>query len=221
MKKENFYSRYFTWDDPIIRDFSYGSLYAEFYNRGWWSRVYEYEWAKNVAIDFFGNISDKTAIDIATGIQHPNIFIMKKAGFFKVVGTDVFDKKDFYYVKHLDGNTEYINDDLLNPKIEDKFDCVSCISMIEHLHPDEQIIAIRNLMHYLKPKGCLIVTFDMPGFEYKTDLCLYKKILSDSGFTCFYKDVREQDIVKTSKCDNAEKSLKKLDLSCYRMFAFR
>ena len=203
-----FSSRYFTKDDPIMKDFAWGTLYAEFFQRGWWSRIYEYEWVKEASMAFFQSPSQHTAIDVATGIQHPNIFIMKDAGFSRVVGTDIFDRESFLYFKHLGNNIEYIKDNLLNPRIEDKFDCVSCISMIEHLPPKCQKTAISNLVNYLKPNGCIMITFDMPGFEYKTDLQLYRDVLMEHGLNVFSKEVQDISIVRTSTCHNASQDLR-------------
>ena len=70
----------------------------------------------------------------------------------------------FYYV---------MNDDITNSKIVDKFDLITCVSVIEHI--EQHYAAVRGMINLLKPGGYLILTcpyteqkyvrnvYDLPG----------------------------------------------------------
>jgi len=223
MNSEAFKSRLFVKSDPLIREFSWNDYSVDIFapRRKWWSRPYEYKWIQDVISSYFDFSKDVSALDVATGNDHPGMFILKQLGFYKVIGTDLLKGSDFPNKKYLKEGMEYIQDDILKPQLVDKFDCITFISVLEHFHPDNQRSVLENLISYLKPQGCMVLTFDMPGYDYPTNLSLYKEVLSAKGFS--YKEVEPEDgstIVRSDNCENGG-NLGKYHLSCYRLFAWR
>ena len=50
-----------------------------------------------------------------------------------------------------------IDDDITATRLSDRFDLITCISVLEHIQkPDD---AVRNMFSLLKPKGHLLLTF--------------------------------------------------------------
>ena len=60
-----------------------------------------------------------------------------------------------YYIKQ---------DDIINTNIKDKFDCITCISVLEHIRESNQ--AIKNCAKLLKDKGYLLLTFPYKEDKY-------------------------------------------------------
>lgn len=210
-------SRYFKKDDQRIDNFSWNGTFFEFYNRGWWSRTYEYYWMSNLR-NLLPNIK-VSAIDVATGWVHPGMFILKNSGFDRVVGTDILDINKLVYNNLICDGIEYINDDIVNSKIDEKFNCVCCISVLEHINPKFQKQALTNLIKLVANPGILVMTFDMPGYDYKTDIELYNNIIIDSGMIFEHQDVLDNNKLVSSGCENAEEKIRKMNLSCYRIIA--
>lgn len=216
-------SRLFIKSDPMIKEFRFENLYLNIFEprRKWWSRPYEYKWMGDTSSAYFDFLEPKSAIDVATGNSHPGIFILKKSGFSKVVGTDLFDITSYQHRVHLKDGMQFVKDDILCPKINEKFDCLTCVSVLEHFHPDTQKKALQNMITYLNPNSCIILTFDMPGFDYLTNLPLYKETLSENSFSFREDNLKEGDVVvNSSNCSNAGR-LARRRLSCYRIFAWR
>jgi SAM-dependent methyltransferase len=187
-----------------------------FKKNGWWSRVYEYRWMKDVNEVYFGSSENKSAIDVATGDQHPGMFILESVGFSRVVGTDLFPKQKYRY--SLKSNMEYVCDDIVHSKIIEKFDSVNCISVLEHIDPELQSLALENMIRMVKSGGIIVLTFDMPGFEYKTNLDLYKEILRKNGMSFLEKNA--DNILTTRNYNgNIDSVLVDKNLSCYRIVA--
>ena len=80
---------------------------------------------------------------------------------------------------------------------------------------------MNNIVKFVEKNGCIILTFDMPGYEYKTNLSLYKEILVKNNFEFICEDTKEDDRITTSSSLIAALDLKKMNLSCYRLFAWR
>lgn len=216
-----FSSRLFVKRDALISNFEWNGYTINIMQNRWWSRPFEYKWIEDVCASYFDSLDNRTVIDIATGSTHPGIFILKKLGFKKVIGTDLFDIDLFQPKNFISEGMEYVKDDILNPKIKEKFDCITFISVLEHFHPDNQRKVMENIISYLKDNGCLIFTFDMPGFDYLTNIPLYKEILVENKFSFREVDINKDDIVvKSSNCSNAG-GLARKNLSCYRLFAWR
>jgi len=91
-------------------------------------------------------------LDVGTGITSlPHL--MSNCGFHV---TAIDNITDYWPVGMSNRHYYVINDDITNSKIIDKFDVVTCISVLEHIvnHKD----AIKNMFNLLKPNGHLILT---------------------------------------------------------------
>lgn len=226
--KENldiFSSRLFIKSDPIMESFTWNDFSVNLRDRehkNWWSRPYEYQWMQDVCSSYFSSLADKTVIDIGTGVKHPSIFILKKAGFSKVIGTEIYDVEHFRYKKYLREGTEFIKDSILHPKTTEKFDVVICISVLEHFSASDQKTAMENMIALLKPHGCVIATFDIHKGIVQTSIPpIYRDILIQNSFSFREKPLNEGDIVvKSSNSPNAARLTWK-QLSIYRMFVWR
>jgi len=215
-------SRYVLKTDEKMPTFQWEEELWEFDKLQWWSRPYEYAWMFDCCRAFFGeDIKEKTVIDVATGILHPGMFILKKAGFKRVVGTDLYPLSRHQYNQYINGNISYIQEDILNPSSKEKFDCVTCISSLEHFPSSYHEISILNLMAKCKQSNsCIILTFDMPGFEYETNLNLYKTLLSQNNWKYNCIDAADKEILRSIDC-NTNEECKQKNLSCYRLFAYK
>ncbi|MCK5214101.1 MAG: class I SAM-dependent methyltransferase [Candidatus Omnitrophica bacterium] len=69
-----------------------------------------------------------------------------------------------------------INDDITAPKIKEKFDVITCISVLEHI-PDHHA-ALKGMFSLLNPDGCIILTTYFNENRYVDDV--YK--LPQSGY---------------------------------------
>jgi 2-polyprenyl-3-methyl-5-hydroxy-6-metoxy-1,4-benzoquinol methylase len=112
-----------------------------------------------------------------------------------------------------------MQDNLIDTQITEKFDCVCCISLLEHVMPHFQEQALTNLIKYVRKGGILLLTFDMPGFEYTTDLTLYLKVLRQQRCAVTVEETKEDERISTASSDVADSSLISKNLSCYRIFA--
>ena len=220
LKMDNiFKSRFFKLDDPILADFQWEDINFKIKEKKWWSRVYEYRWLQDCCTRFFIDIKTKNVIDIATGEQHPGLFILSKIGFKNVIGTDIFDIGQYWFRHKLQCSRNYIQEDILQPIIKDKFDCVVAISFLEHLPPESQKLALINMIERVENHGCIILTFDYPFYDYATNLDLYKSILKDRGFYFECENICEKQIMNSANSDCSNEYCKKMSLSCYRIFA--
>lgn len=68
------------------------------------------------------------------------------------------------------------------PFEEASFDGVFCLSVLEHLKPDEPMLAMREMERVLKPGGHLVVTFDVnldPSKPYHFTIDEYRKFVAN------------------------------------------
>lgn len=165
----NLDSRYFTTADPKLSTVVFPLPWS------WWSRPYEYAWCSQ-----FVNKTD-IVLDAACGISHPFKFWL--LDHTKEVHVCDCDKRilsnseikkditnDFGPAWNIHANTiERLNREcsLLEnlPYETDKFDVVYCISVLEHLPVPTNVLAIKELSRVLKPKGKLVLTFDVPDIN--------------------------------------------------------
>jgi hypothetical protein len=214
-------SKYFVQGDPVIEKFDWNGLSFDFYKMKWWSRIYEYEWLRNCCTEYFKDMNNKSVIDVATGDQHPAMFIFKSLGFSKVVGTDVVLPEKMKYYSFVKDGIQYVVDDILNTKIKEKFDCVACISVLEHLRLDRQKVALSNLINMVSDDGCLILTFDVAETRTITDIKVYEEMLKSSGFYFQNESVEGKTIVTSHTSPIVSSIVRRMHLSCYRLFATR
>ncbi len=144
----------------------------------WWSRFYEYEWAKK-----FAN-KDDVVLDAACGVCHPFKFyltdlckevyacdldprVLDKEAIIQDItaflGLEVAANMDLTYLEkpHLSlanlTNLPYSNK---------QFDKVFCISVLEHMDKDSMFQAFQEFQRVLKDDGLVILTFDYPDIQF-------------------------------------------------------
>lgn len=94
----------------------------------------------------------KTVLDIGTGttaLPH----LIRNCGYL-VTAIDIYD----YWPSGIFNRHYYIiRDDITNSKLKMKFDCITCISVLEHIKNFNA--AVENMVNLLNEKGYLILTF--------------------------------------------------------------
>lgn len=117
----------------------------------------------------------KTILDVGTGrtsLPH----LMRNCGCLVTAIDNITD----YWARGM-RNRHYhvIDDDICNTKIKDKFDLVTCISVLEHIRDHDA--AVRNMLSLLNPDGRLIITcpytensyidnvYNLPGSNFGQD----------------------------------------------------
>jgi len=205
-----------------MKEFTYNKIKWDFFSNGWWSRVYEYKWLRDVLISYFKNTNNKSVLDVGTGNTQPGIFILKDTGFNKVIGTDIFSINSYKYNELLNLNMQYIKDNIVRPSIKEKFDAVCCISVLEHFPVKWHEPAIKNIIDFVKPQGCIVLTFDIRNFDYKSIVELYTNKLLLNNFELEHETVDMSQIVTSvnSICRTVGR-IRRRNLSCYRIFAYR
>ena len=105
-------------------------------------------------------ICPNTILDVGTGttaLPH----LMRNCGFTVSAADNIID---YWPAGTFNRHYYIINDDITQSKINDKFDLITCISVLEHIEESNQ--AIMNLFNLLNPKGNLIITFPYSENKY-------------------------------------------------------
>ncbi|GAA0373726.1 class I SAM-dependent methyltransferase [Bacillus horti] len=163
----------------------------------WWSRIYEYAWASQFVEE------EDIALDAACGMSHP--FKFHLAGRCKEVFACDLDPK----IESLVDVKQAIENDfgpgslatLSNKELEDikriqfkqanltqlpyessSFTKVFCISVFEHLSPNDRLATLQEFKRTLKKNGLIVLTFDYPTIQIKELASLVSEVgLSFAG----------------------------------------
>ncbi|WP_433748550.1 class I SAM-dependent methyltransferase [Paenibacillus amylolyticus] len=168
----------------------------------WWSRPYEYEWARRFARP------DDVVLDAACGISHPFKFwlaehcrevhacdwderILSEEAIRLDIASDFGEQAAQDLPESTLDRLHRAKANLAQlPYESGKFDRVFCISVLEHLDTGTMLRAFREFARVLKPNGQLIATFDVP--EMRPDLL--ETIMAVTGLTIEDKlNVEEPD----------------------------
>ncbi|MDX1279324.1 class I SAM-dependent methyltransferase [Oceanihabitans sediminis] len=177
-------SRFFRIDDKNSKTFVLDIADA------WWSRKYEYEWAKQ-----FCEKND-VVLDAASGVHHPFKYLLAK-NCKEVIASDsdknilskkaiISKTKDILKTnideKFLEDfkNLSYVHSPLEKMPFDDKkFDKIFCISVLEHT-PRTIVDIFDEFNRILKDDGMLVLTFDFPHIIPKQ----LEQIIDVKGFEC-------------------------------------
>jgi len=83
------------------------------------------------------------------------------------------DKIEGYWRSYFNRHYKIMNDDITNPKTEEKFQFVTCISVLEHI-PNHRA-AIINIHKLLEKEGYLILTFPYNETDYHENIYKHPK----------------------------------------------
>lgn len=143
----------------------------------WWSRPYEYEWAKH-----FANPGD-IVLDAACGISHPFKFflsdrckevhacdmdprIVSPDEILQDIKNDFGREEANRVSKNYFEKIQFIRANLTSlPYMNKKFDKIFCISVLEHLDFNILKMAFAEFRRVLKDDGVIVVTFDYPAIH--------------------------------------------------------
>jgi 2-polyprenyl-3-methyl-5-hydroxy-6-metoxy-1,4-benzoquinol methylase len=105
-------------------------------------------------------IYPKKILDVGTGttaLPH----VMRNCG-FNVTATD--NIKDYWPSGMFNRHYHVVNDDITDTKLEQKFDLITCISVLEHILDFDT--AIKNMFSLLNPNGYLVISFPYTEKQY-------------------------------------------------------
>jgi len=106
----------------------------------------------------------KTVLDVGTGeTALPDL--MRNCGFL-VTATD--NVKDYWPAGMFNRHYYVINDDITDTLIEERFDFITCVSVLEHIEAYDS--AVRNMFKLLRVKGHLALTFPYNETRYVPDV---------------------------------------------------
>lgn len=92
-------------------------------------------------------------LDIGTGttaLPH----LMRNCGFLV---TAIDNVRDYWPSGMSNRHYHVIDDDIVNSRLKDTFDLITCISVLEHIEQADK--AVRNMFSFLNPGGHLLLTF--------------------------------------------------------------
>lgn len=119
----------------------------------------QYSWTNERPVEYrfvfqcLLSTNPKTVLDVGTGITAlPSL--MRDCGFLVTATDNIYD----YWEKGMvNRHFHVVNDDITRTQIQQKFDFISCISVLEHIRNHE--IAIQNMFGLLNNGGYLVLSF--------------------------------------------------------------
>lgn len=131
-------------------------------------------------------IKTATVLDVGTGttaLPH----LIRNCGFMV---TAIDNVRDYWPTGMVNRHYYVLNDDITKPRIEKRFDLITCISVLEHIRDHDA--AMRSMFRLLNPGGHVVVTFPynesryvenvykLPGAAYGQDLPYICQVFSRS-----------------------------------------
>jgi 2-polyprenyl-3-methyl-5-hydroxy-6-metoxy-1,4-benzoquinol methylase len=110
-------------------------------------RVVEYKFA----LDMIYEYATGRILDVGTG--HSSLPHLLSSCGYDVTATD---RKVGWWQHHFNRHYPVIKDDILNTRIKEKYQFITCISTIEHIYPFN---AVKCMAELLEQKGYLLLTF--------------------------------------------------------------
>ena len=135
-----------------------GLFYAEMLcRREYYSQTFRNVNERPVEYQFvFRQLTKKlpeTVLDVGTGVTAlPSL--MRSCGF---VVTAIDNIKDYWPSGMINRHYYVINDDIINPRLDRKFDFITCVSVLEHIKDHSR--AVKSMFSLLNPGGHMILTF--------------------------------------------------------------
>mgnify|MGYP002079047877 FL=1 len=105
----------------------------------------------------------KTVLDVGTGTT-PLPALMAACG---CSVTAIDNVKDYWPRGMVNRHWKVLDDDISQTRLKKKFDMITCISVIEHIHDHEQ--AIKSMFGLLNPDGVIIITTPFNENEHHPD----------------------------------------------------
>lgn len=156
----------------------------------WWSRPFEYAWCTHFVS------SHDVVLDAACGISHPLKFylseiceevhacdldarIERMEDVLFEITADVGEEAAWEVQSTVTPRLHLSQANLTALPYEDEyFDTVFCISVLEHMEPQDQFQALQEFNRILNDEGLLILTFDFPT----VNLNMISALLHYAGF---------------------------------------
>ncbi|KAF6576915.1 class I SAM-dependent methyltransferase [Paenibacillus sp. SEL3] len=178
-------SRFFVYSDPNSSSMIYRLP------QSWWSRPYEYEWC----LQFMSG--QDSVLDAACGIPHPfkfelarrcaqvyacdlDIRIVSVDAILAEVRRDIGEEAAERIQEILPVRLHSAHANLTALPYEDaSFDKIVCISVLEHLTPEESLAALHEFHRTIRDDGMLLLTFDYPT----VDLSAMEQWIEQAGFS--------------------------------------
>jgi len=105
-------------------------------------------------------IYPKTILDVGTGMTALP-FMLRNGG---LLVTAIDNIKDYWPKGMVNRHFHVVNDDIQNTKLEETFDVITCISVLEHIQ--DHRAAMKSMFELLNPGGTLILTCPYSNNQY-------------------------------------------------------
>lgn len=116
------------------------------------------------ALECMSEVAPRTVLDIGTGLT-PWPALLRACGF---VVTALDQVEDYWHRRIVNRHFHVVGDDVLAPSTKQRFDFITCISVLEHI-PDHAL-AVCNMLGMLEPGGHLMLSFPYSHGRYVEDV---------------------------------------------------